>query len=63
MSSLHPDMHDDETAANPLDLVEKLAVANDWPFHRQTDEELAAEIAGWPSVPSCSGSPGIPSPA
>ena len=46
MSSLHPDMHDDETAANPLDLVEKLAVANDWPFHRQTDEELAAEIAG-----------------
>ena len=35
-----------ETAANPLDLVEKLAVANDWPFHRQTDEELAAEIAG-----------------
>ena len=46
MSSLHPDIHDDETAANPLDLVEKLAVANDWPFHRQTDEELAAEIAG-----------------
>ena len=46
VSSLHPDMHDDETAANPLDLVEKLAVANDWPFHRQTDEELAAEIAG-----------------
>jgi hypothetical protein len=31
---------------NPLDLVEKLAVANDWPFHRQSDEELAAEIAG-----------------
>ena len=46
MSSLHPDIHDDETSANPLDLVEKLAVANDWPFHRQTDEELAAEIAG-----------------
>ena len=41
MSSLHPDIHDDdETAANPLDLVEKLAIANDWPFHRQTDEEL-----------------------
>ena len=47
MSSLHPDIHDDdETAANPLDLVEKLAIASDWPFHRQTDEELAAEIAG-----------------
>ena len=46
MSSLHPDVHDDETSANPLDLVEKLAVANDWPFQRQTDDELAAEIAG-----------------
>ena len=46
MSSLHPDIHDEETSANPLDLVEKLAVANDWPFHRQTDDELAAEIAG-----------------
>ena len=44
--SSHPDIHDDETSANPLDMVEKLAVANDWPFHRQTDEELAAEIAG-----------------
>lgn len=31
---------------NPLDLVEKIAVANDWPFHRQTDDELAAEISG-----------------
>ena len=35
-----------ETAANPLDLVEKLAVANDWPFHRQSDEELACEVGG-----------------
>lgn len=35
-----------ETAGNPLDLVEKLAVANDWPFHRQSDEELACEISG-----------------
>ena len=31
---------------NPLELVEKMAVANDWPFHRQSDEELAAEISG-----------------
>jgi hypothetical protein len=46
VSSLHPDIHDEETSSNPLDLVEKLAVANDWPFHRQTDDELAAEIAG-----------------
>ncbi|MEO1017334.1 MAG: YbjN domain-containing protein [Pseudomonadota bacterium] len=35
-----------ETTGNPLDLVEKIAVANDWPFHRQTEEELAAEISG-----------------
>lgn len=31
---------------NPLDMVEKIAVANDWPFHRQSDDELAAEISG-----------------
>ncbi len=35
-----------ETATNPLDLVEKVAVANDWPFQRQSDEELACEVAG-----------------
>jgi hypothetical protein len=34
------------THRNPLDLVEKVATANDWPFHRQSDEELAAEISG-----------------
>ena len=45
MSSLHPELHD-EQSANPLDTVEKLAVANDWPFNRQSDEELAAEISG-----------------
>ena len=44
MSSLNPEVR--TTHRNPLDLVEKLAVANDWPFHRQSDEELAAEIAG-----------------
>ena len=60
MSSLHPDMHDDETAANPLDLVEKLAVANDWPFHRQTDEELPPRSPANGATTS-SGSPGIPS--
>ena len=45
MSSLHPELHD-EQSANPLDTVEKLAVANDWPFNRQSEEELAAEISG-----------------
>ena len=45
MSSLHPDIHD-ETGSNPLDLVEKLAVANDWPFQRSNDDELAAEVVG-----------------
>jgi hypothetical protein len=35
-----------ETAANPLELVERLALANDWPFHRQSEEELAAEVSG-----------------
>ena len=36
----------DETGSNPLDLIEQIAVANEWPFHRQTEEELAAEISG-----------------
>lgn len=35
-----------ETSANPLDIVERLALTNDWPFHRQNDEELGAEISG-----------------
>ena len=44
MSSLHPDTA--ESSANPLDLVEQIAIANEWSFHRQSDEELAAEITG-----------------
>lgn len=36
----------EERAANPLDVVEHLAVTHDWPFHRQNEEELAAEIEG-----------------
>ena len=35
-----------ETSVNPLDIVEKIAVANDWPFHRQSEDELAAEVSG-----------------
>ena len=44
MSSLRTELK--ESPVNPLDMVEKLAVANDWAFHRQSDEELAAEIVG-----------------
>jgi hypothetical protein len=35
-----------ELSSNPLDLVEQIAIANEWPFHRQSEEELAAEVAG-----------------
>ena len=44
MSSLNLEIR--EQSANPLDVVEQLAVANDWPFQRQADDELAAEIDG-----------------
>ena len=44
MSSLQQEIQ--ETAVNPLDMVEKLALANDWSFHRESEEELAAEISG-----------------
>jgi hypothetical protein len=44
VSSLHLELQ--ESASNPLDLVEKIAIANDWAFQRQSDEELAAELAG-----------------
>ena len=36
----------DESGGNPLDLIEQIAASNEWPFHRQNDEELAAEIGG-----------------
>ena len=37
---------EEETAANPLDLVEQFVSANDWPFDRRSDEEMAVEIPG-----------------
>lgn len=39
---------DDEAdrAANPLDLIEQIVIANDWAFERAGDCELVAEIAG-----------------
>ncbi|MCB1834721.1 MAG: YbjN domain-containing protein [Geminicoccaceae bacterium] len=44
MSSLQSEFH--ENVANPLDRVEKLADNQEWPYHRHSDEELAAEIDG-----------------
>jgi hypothetical protein len=36
----------EETAANPLDLVEQFVAANDWPFDRRSDDEIAVEVPG-----------------
>jgi hypothetical protein len=44
VSSLRPET--EESGGNPVDLVEQIAIANEWPFHRQNDDELAAEISG-----------------
>jgi hypothetical protein len=44
VSSLGPET--EESTGNPLDLVEQIAVANEWPFQRQNEEELAAEVGG-----------------
>lgn len=32
--------------SNPLDLVEEIVNANDWPFERPADDELFAQITG-----------------
>src|SRR3984885_11926272 len=34
------------SAANPLDILEQIVLANDWVFDRRTDEEMAAEAPG-----------------
>lgn len=31
---------------NPLDLIEELVLANDWPFQRSEDDEILVEIGG-----------------
>lgn len=36
----------EESGANPLDLVEQFVTANDWPFDRRNDEEMAVEVPG-----------------
>jgi len=33
-------------AANPLDILEQIVIANDWVFDRRTNEEMAAEAPG-----------------
>lgn len=33
-------------AGNPLDVVEEIVSANQWPFDRQGDEELSVTVAG-----------------
>jgi hypothetical protein len=35
-----------ERAANPLEIVEQIAVANDWAFDRRNEAEMAAEVPG-----------------
>jgi hypothetical protein len=36
----------EESLGNPLDLVEQVAIANEWPFQRQNEDELAADLSG-----------------
>ena len=33
-------------AANPLDLVEEIVQANEWPHDRASDEEMVVEVSG-----------------
>ena len=35
-----------ENASNPLDVLEQIAVANDWAFERRSEAEMAAEAPG-----------------
>jgi hypothetical protein len=35
-----------EPAPNPLDIVEEIVAANQWPFDRASDDELVVEISG-----------------
>lgn len=37
---------DDEAPINPLDMVEELVIANEWPYQRASEEEILVEIAG-----------------
>jgi hypothetical protein len=46
MVSSLPPLEAEETTGNPLDLVEQIAIANEWSFQRNADDELVAEIGG-----------------
>jgi hypothetical protein len=37
---------DEEFLVNPLDLIEQIVLAHDWPFDRTSEREIAAEVAG-----------------
>jgi len=37
---------EEDIAHNPLDLIEELVVANEWPFQRASEEEIFVEISG-----------------
>jgi len=36
----------DGKASNPIDIIEQMAVANDWFHDRQSDEEIVIDVAG-----------------
>ncbi len=44
MSSLP--LEPSDTGANPLDILEQIAIANDWDYERTSDDELAAVLVG-----------------
>src|SRR4029077_10552630 len=44
MSALMSTAH--ESSANPLDVMEQIAAANDWVFDGRSDSEMAAEAPG-----------------
>ena len=37
---------DQSDAANPLEMIEQIVAAHDWPFDRSNDEELSVAVAG-----------------
>ncbi|MBY0431300.1 MAG: YbjN domain-containing protein [Rhodospirillales bacterium] len=37
---------EEEPAVNPLDVVEQFVTANDWPFDRRNEDEMAVEVPG-----------------
>ncbi len=41
-----PSIETETALSNPLDLIEELVIANDWPFQRSADDEILVEIGG-----------------